>query len=880
MMENTTRRYTAHGSQLHSHTTTPPQRRRRRHRSLWMVLCAAYTSPSVGQASTDTRQQQSPPPRQRRRYRERVAPSRPNNAPDVDYGGIHPFDAYRHLYQSERIPSHRTTAAPRQRRTSTTDAASYTTTPLHRPTDDLYQPLRIAFDTSILRSQMELSLSAGDTVAATKLFLLIYEILPGTAMVWGDVLRVIPVAGGIYPLDAVGGSVDVLLPNDSDDETECTGKKCRGYYEDPVRLLYCPDETAGIGGGADLLIYATVNRHCEGTISTATDSNGRERRRRRTTATTRDAMDNDGKDGGDDERVYINNAMGTLASALSCQRDQYDRPITGSIDFCLGGMGDVSSDFNVADAIAAKEAAVGSGRGGNYNGQASEKWNGWTGASGNGTDGDDDDDTSSSSSSLTLDKVNRATVQYSIGVAVHEIGHVLGVTSDSLRYFRHPITGFPLTQRPFTLSSVKCVNGEEVAYVGVPGPNVMKELVDKKSGMTQFEVVTPTVRRIVRNQFNCPNATGARLENQPTSDDCFGSHWDERFYYTEIMGAVFSQTVNVLSPLTVALLEDSGWYRANYESEYIQISVFGHGAGCEFLDEDCIDSYGNVPDAMEEQFCNEVISIGSNGVINTDESGSQTCDPSHTAKTYCDLVDIYQLVGIGKTATLLDEAPPQFQYFGGQTSLRPYLFTSADFCPIPLIDTQSCLEFNGRPVSDEQLDAGEYYGADSRCVETDGSRNYSLCLRTKCNTQLGLVQIFAGGQKRTCEYDGQVHTIIFQYDGAGPLRIKCPKASLVCPDLFCPANCAGRGDCVFRPKSTISTSEPLGRCLCDSPTDESSGCFNTELTFPDMYGYDDTSNPYHANKTLFLVIVGSLVAGLAVIYVVVRQWKARQHLFM
>lgn len=33
---------------------------------------------------------------------------------------------------------------------------------------------------------MELSLSAGDTLAATKLFLLIYEILPSTAEVWGD----------------------------------------------------------------------------------------------------------------------------------------------------------------------------------------------------------------------------------------------------------------------------------------------------------------------------------------------------------------------------------------------------------------------------------------------------------------------------------------------------------------------------------------------------------------------------------------------------------------------------------------------------------------------------------------------------------------------
>lgn len=75
---------------------------------------------------------------------------------------------------------------------------------------------------------MELSLSAGDTLAATKLFLLIYEILPSTAEVWGDILRVIPVVGGIYPLDAVGSSVDVILPNDTDDETECTGEHSVG----------------------------------------------------------------------------------------------------------------------------------------------------------------------------------------------------------------------------------------------------------------------------------------------------------------------------------------------------------------------------------------------------------------------------------------------------------------------------------------------------------------------------------------------------------------------------------------------------------------------------------------------------------------------------
>lgn len=174
----------------------------------------------------------------------------------------------------------------------------------------------------------------------------------------------------------------------------------------------------------------------------------------------------------------------------------------------------------------------------------------------------------------------------------------------------------------------------------------------------------------------------------------------------------------------------------------------------------------------------------------------------------------------------------------------------------------------------------EYYGEDSRCVETDGTRSYSLCLQTTCNVDLGLVQINAGGQTRTCEYDGQIHTILYQYDGNGPLRIKCPKAALVCPDLFCPANCAGRGECVFRPKGTISTSDPPAKCVCDSTSDSSDGCFNSELSFPETYGYDNAANPYRANKTLFLVIVSGLVVGLAAAFVVVRQYKARQNLFL
>ena len=459
-----------------------------------------------------------------------------------------------------------------------------------------------------------------------------------------------------------------------------------------------------------------------------------------------------------------------------------------------------------------------------------------------------------------------------------EIGHVLGISSDSLSYFRHPITGYPLTPRPFTLSTVTCVSGEtEQAFVGKPSSTVMNEGIDKRTGKRYFEVSTPTVRRIVQNHFNCSRATGARLENQPTGEDCFGSHFDERIFFTDIMGAVFSPAVNVLSPLVLAYLEDSGWYRANYQSEYVHIGTFGHGAGCEFLEENCIDSSGGVPEAMEGNFCNSTISASGGGRIDWASSGPQQCDPTHTSKAFCDWVDTNAMMGLGNT-------PEMFQYVDDNPNLRPYTFTTADYCPIAHLGLYSCFFDRGR-ATQEQLDAGEYFGADSRCVETDGSRSYSLCLQTICNKELGRVELMAGGgEKLICDNDGQVYTMFNNNNGndnddAEPLRIKCPKAALVCPELFCPVNCAGRGECRYKSENDTTLNQPLAQCRCDSEEDTSEGCFGTPLQFPESYG-PTFAQPNRANKAVFLSIVGSLVIGLAILYIVVRQWKARQNLFM
>jgi len=70
-----------------------------------------------------------------------------------------------------------------------------------------------------------------------------------------DILRVVPISGGIYSLAAQGSGVDQLFPNGQSNENNAGAGDDREEYVNPVRLVYCPDETTiGIEGGANLLI--------------------------------------------------------------------------------------------------------------------------------------------------------------------------------------------------------------------------------------------------------------------------------------------------------------------------------------------------------------------------------------------------------------------------------------------------------------------------------------------------------------------------------------------------------------------------------------------------------------------------------------------------
>jgi leishmanolysin-like peptidase len=181
------------------------------------------------------------------------------------------------------------------------------------------------------------------------------------------------------------------------------------------------------------------------------------------------------------------------------------------------------------------------------------------------------------------------------------------------------------------------------------------------TGRRYASIVTPKVQAVARNQFDCQTLEGAQLENQPTrSDSCTGDHWDESVYYPESMSGVISPTTNVLSSLTLALMEDSGWYKADYAMS--RMSTWGLGAGCDFVGKPCLEKTADgsvIPDYSKGYFCNK--------------QNSEGCSSELTHKQGCTVIDYQYLVP-------QNLPPDEFQWFPDEpTKGGP---RQADFCPV------------------------------------------------------------------------------------------------------------------------------------------------------------------------------------------------------
>ena len=378
---------------------------------------------------------------------------------------------------------------------------------------------------------------------AAKIDFIEKEILPRTADFWSQALSVVPVAGFLK------------IASDELDNREFCGDS---------EFTRVPTEHISTGvSDTDLLLYVSgtpSSRFCSGT---------------------------------------------TLAVAVACNFDQFDRPTAGAINICLDQI-ELDVDGTASPAI----------------------------------------------------------VQDNVDVLVHEVAHVLGHSSNSYRFFWDSTTGTERTARPFESRTVTCVDDVERTLI-LPDEDTM-QFYQGKNGQRYAAIVTPKVRAIARNQFDCQALVGAKLENQPTgSDSCTGDHWDEHDYYPEALSGVISPTTNILSHMTLALMEDSGWYRANYTMG--AMNPWGLGAGCDFVEEPCLVSN---PDTQEV-----VIPEYSKGYF-CKEGAKRGCSPALTHKMACTVIDYFFILP-RTTESLPSE---KFQYFALEpTKGGP---RQADFCPL------------------------------------------------------------------------------------------------------------------------------------------------------------------------------------------------------
>eukprot|EP00066_Takifugu_rubripes_P028629 XP_011617895.1 PREDICTED: leishmanolysin-like peptidase [Takifugu rubripes] len=271
-------------------------------------------------------------------------------------------------------------------------------------------------------------------------------------------------------------------------------------------------------------------------------------------------------------------------------------------------------------------------------------------------------------------------------------------------------------------------------------------------------LVTPRVVEEARRHFNCPILEGMELENQGGTGTEL-NHWEKRLLENEAMTGSHTQN-RVFSRLTLAIMEDSGWYRANYS--LAQRLDWGRRLGCDFVMKSCkfwMDQQRQRRRAVAP-YCDTVRA----------SPLQLTCRHDQLAVAVCNL------------QKFPEQLPPQFQYFDRipdvADSQLPFFGGAveiADFCPFSqefswhlsgeFQRSSFCRLPENQPDQWRNYGA-EQYGPDSVCLyqrsafvmeQCTRKMTYpdwgSGCYKVSCSGQ-GLV-VFVQDRSFLCVHEGQ-----------------------------------------------------------------------------------------------------------------------------
>eukprot|EP00397_Hematodinium_sp_SG-2012_P016559 GEMP01016899.1.p1 GENE.GEMP01016899.1~~GEMP01016899.1.p1 ORF type:complete len:791 (+),score=85.49 GEMP01016899.1:17-2389(+) len=223
-------------------------------------------------------------------------------------------------------------------------------------------------------------------------------------------------------------------------------------------------------------------------------------------------------------------------------------------------------------------------------------------------------------------------------ILIHEIAHVLGFDSSRFQLFRHPDGSAMVPHDDHgAISKVtfSCDSTQVAWPASATGPNprhyvdlatsgivklaayhghdisecqcagltastpvakviecLMVSIDENKAPSCVFVISTPKVKAAAQEYYGCPTLEGMPLENRPTAQcSIYGSHWEGLAIKEEAMtpSTNLPSQGKFVSKMSLALLEDSGWYGVDYSfsTELVDGIHWGYNAGCDFLQQKC-----------------------------------------------------------------------------------------------------------------------------------------------------------------------------------------------------------------------------------------------------------------------------------------------------
>jgi len=257
----------------------------------------------------------------------------------------------------------------------------------------------------------------------------------------------------------------------------------------------------------------------------------------------------------------------------------------------------------------------------------------------------------------------------------HELLHALGFSSSLFAFFRdslgRPRTARDQDGRPPINQELQIRQWSEDTIRPVTRDWLVR---GGRMLRTVYLMVTPRVVRAVREHFACPTLEGAELEDQGGDGTAF-THWEKRIFQNEAMTGTVHTAQPAYSMITLALMEDSGWYVPDYSRAHPL--TWGRGAGCDFATKSCMElSEQAALLDIPSPFCNSLMADSERTFCTSDKSSVGSCNlvmyDEPLPSIYQNFQSIEGVSGqdvskVGSSVTLADFCPyvQEFTWQGG-----------------------------------------------------------------------------------------------------------------------------------------------------------------------------------------------------------------------